>query len=631
MTALFCLRYPLVLRGMRQAWMDGCIPLHNTHGTVTLMIARIPEPFAPRRIKRIWTGTLLGIAVGIVSGLGGIVFNWMIKAGTQFFTHDLILYLAPGHLPDLTFLGFPFSRWMMLWIPALGGLISGFLVFRFAPEAEGHGTDAMIDSFHRRKGIVRRRVPAVKTLASAITIASGGSAGKEGPIAQIGSGFGSILGSFLKLSERERRIMLLAGAAGGIGAIFKAPLGAALFAAEVLYSSADFEFEAIIPCILSSVVGFMVFTFYDGTATIFQIPAFALATPGQLPFYAGLGLLCAFVGYLYINTFYGARDRFFRRLDMPKWLKPALGGLMLGVLAFFLPEVLAGGYEWVQSAIDGQLALGLMVALVFGKIVATSLTISSGGSGGVFAPSLFIGSMLGGSYGSICGRMFPEIVTQPAAFVLVGMGGFFAGVAKTPIAALIMVAEMTGGYSLILPMMIVSALAYLLLGKTTLYEKQVMTRVDSPAHVGDYSVDIMDHLLVRDAVVPDRKIETIPEEMGFKAMVDLMVDSYQQDFPVVNKKGNLVGMISMTDLRTAMADISLQPLLVARDIAVTGVTAVTPEDSLNTALQLMADVNLRELPVVEKTDPGRIVSMVSRKDITRAYHNEMERRSTRRT
>jgi CIC family chloride channel protein len=595
------------------------------------MIARIPEPFSPRRIKRIWTGTLLGIAVGIVSGLGGIVFTWAIKTGTKFFTQDLILYLSPGHLPDLTFLGFSFDRWMMLWIPALGGLISGFLVFRFAPEAEGHGTDAMIDSFHRKKGVVRRRVPAVKTLASAITIASGGSAGKEGPIAQIGSGFGSILASFLKLSERERRILLLAGAAGGIGAIFKAPLGAALFAAEVLYSSADFEFEAIIPCILSSVVGFMVFTFYDGTATIFQIPAFALATPGQLPFYAGLGLLCAFVGYLYINTFYGTRDRFFRRLDMPKWLKPALGGLMLGVLAFFLPEVLAGGYEWIQSAIDGRLALGLMIALVFGKIVATSLTISSGGSGGVFAPSLFIGSMLGGFYGNICGRMFPEIVTQPAAFVLVGMGGFFAGVAKTPIAALIMVAEMTGGYNLILPMMIVSALAFLLLGKTTLYEKQVMTRVDSPAHVGDYSVDIMDHLLVRDAVVPGRKIETIPEEMSFKSMVDLMVDSYQQDFPVVNRNGNLVGIISMTDLRTAMADTSLQPLLVARDIAVTGVTAVTPEDSLNMALQLMADVNVRELPVVEREEPGRIISIVSRKDITRAYHNEMERRSTHKT
>jgi CIC family chloride channel protein len=595
------------------------------------MVIRIPEPFTPRRIKRIWTGTLLGIAVGIVSGLGGIVFNWAIKTGAKFFTHDLILYLTPGHLPDLIFLGFPFSRWMMLWIPALGGLISGLIVFFFAPEAEGHGTDAMIDSFHRKKGFVRKRVPAVKTVASAITIASGGSAGKEGPIAQIGSGFGSILASFLKLSERERQILLLAGAAGGIGAIFKAPLGAALFAAEVLYSSADFEFEAIIPCILSSVVGFMVFTFYDGTATIFQIPAFALATPGQLPFYAGLGLLCAFVGYLYVNTFYGSRDRFFRRLNMPRWLKPSLGGLMLGVLAFFLPGVLAGGYEWVQSAIDGRLALGLMGALVFGKIVATTLTISSGGSGGVFAPSLFIGSMLGGFYGNLCGRIFPEIVTQPAAFVLVGMGGFFAGVAKTPIAALIMVAEMTGGYSLILPMMIVSALAYLLLGKTTLYEKQVMTRVDSPAHVGDYSVDIMDHLLVRDAVVPGRKVETIPEDMGFELMVDLMVDSYQQDFPVVDRNGSLVGIISMTDLRTAMADTSLHRLLVARDIAVTGVTAVPPEDSLNTVLQLMADMDVRELPVVERENPGRIVSMVSRRDITRAYHNEMERRSTRKT
>jgi len=569
--------------------------------------------------------------VGIVSGLGGVVFNWAIKTGTKFFTHDLILYLTPGHMPDLTFLGFPFGRWMMLWIPALGGLMSGFIVFRFAPEAEGHGTDAMIDSFHRKKGLVRKRVPAIKTLASAITIASGGSAGKEGPIAQIGSGFGSILASALKLSERERRMLLLAGAAGGIGAIFKAPLGAALFAAEVLYTSAEFEFEAIIPCILSSVVGFMVFTLFDGTATIFTTPAFMLATPVQLPFYAGLGLVCAVAGYLYVNTFYGARDRFFRRLDMPRWLKPALGGLLLGVLAFFLPEVLAGGYQWIQSAIDGQLAVSLMIALVFGKIVATTLTISSGGSGGVFAPSLFIGSMLGGFYGNICGRIFPEIVTQPAAFVLVGMGGFFAGVAKTPIAALIMVAEMTGGYSLILPMMIVSALAYLLLGRTTLYEKQVMTRVDSPAHVGDYSVDIMDHLLVRDAIVPGRKMETIPEEMDLKGMVDLMVDSYQQDFPVVDGNGSLVGIISMTDLRTAMADSSLQPLVVARDIAVTGVTAVTLEDSLNTALQLMADVNVRELPVVERRDPGRIVSMVSRKDITRAYHNEMERRSSRRT
>jgi len=589
------------------------------------MAAIIPEPFALRRMKRIWRGTLLGILIGIVSGLGGIVFNYMIKVGTQFFTGDLISYLSPGHDPTFSLFGFTIDRWMMLWIPAFGGFLSGFLVFRFAPEAEGHGTDAMIDSFHRRKGIVRKQVPVIKTIASAITIGSGGSAGKEGPIAQIGSGFGSILASLLKLSDTERRILLLAGAAGGIGAIFKAPLGAALFAAEVLYSKADFEFEAIIPCILSSIVGFMVFTLHDGTGTIFHIPAFTLATPIQLPFYGVLGVLCALVGYLYIKVFYGMRDRLFRPLNIPRPFKPALGGLMLGMVAFFLPEVLGGGYRWIQSAIDGQLALGLMAALVFGKAISTSFTISSGGSGGVFAPSLFIGSMLGGFYGSSCGRIFPHIVTEPAAFVLVGMGGFFAGVAKTPIAALIMVAEMTGGYSLILPMMIVSSLAYLLLGKTSLYEKQVATRVDSPAHVGDYSVDIMDHLQVQDAVVTGRKVETIPEDMSFENVLQCMTDSNQQDFPVVNKEDNLIGIISMTDLRTAMADAALHPLLVAKDIAVTGVMAVTMDDSLNTALKLMAVVNVRELPVVSKENPGRIISMVSRKDITRAYHKEMER------
>lgn len=603
----------------------------HTCDIIPRMVAKIPEPFTPKRMKRIGRGTLLGILVGIVSGVGGIVFNYMINVGTRFFTRDLITYLLPGHATGLSPLGFPIDRWMMLWIPALGGLLSGFLVFRFAPEAEGHGTDAMIDSFHRKKGIVRKQVPVIKTIASAITIGSGGSAGKEGPIAQIGSGFGSILASLLKLSDSERRILLLAGAAGGIGAIFKAPLGAALFSAEVLYSKEDFEFEAIIPCILSSIVGFMIFTLHDGTGTIFHIPAFALATPMQLPFYGVLGLLCALVGYVYVKVFYGMRDRVFRPLNIPKPLKPVLGGLLLGIVAFFLPEVLGGGYKFIQSAIDGQLAVGLMAALVLGKVVATSFTISSGGSGGVFAPSLFIGSMLGGSYGHVCGRIFPQTVTEPAAFVLVGMGGFFAGVAKTPIAALIMVAEMTGGYSLILPMMVVSSLAYLLLGKTSLYEKQVATRVDSPAHVGDYSVDIMDRLLVKDAVVPDRKVETIPEDMGFENILQRMIGSNQQDFSVVNKEGDLVGIISMTDLRTAMADADLHPLLIARDIAVTGVMAVTMEDSLNTALKVMASVNVRELPVVSKEDSRKILTMVSRKDITRAYHEEMERNKSRKT
>jgi CIC family chloride channel protein len=266
-----------------------------------------------------------------------------------------------------------------------------------------------------------------------------------------------------------------------------------------------------------------------------------------------------------------------------------------------------------------------MAALVFAKIVATSCTISSGGSGGVFAPSLFIGSMLGGAFGDMCHRFFPHIVAEPSAFVLVGMGGFFAGVAKVPIAALIMVAEMTGGYSLIVPMMIVSSLSYLLLGNISLYEKQVPARVDSPAHIGDFVVDIMDRLTVRNAVVEERKAEVIPESMPFEQILRLMLASNQQDFPVVDKKENLTGIISMTDLRQAMADKEVHNLLLAKDIAMGGVTTVTMDDTVNTALGVMADLDVRELPVVSKDDPRKVIALVSRKDITRAYHEEMER------
>ncbi len=575
-----------------------------------------------RRIKRICKGTLLGILIGIVSGLGGIFFNFLISVFDHLFTGELIRYFSPNRDPNFNLFDFPYNRWMMLWIPALGGLISGFIVFKFAPEAQGHGTDAMIESFHRKKGLVKKHVPLIKTIASAITIGSGGSAGKEGPIAQIGSGFGSILASILKLNDKERRIMLLAGAAGGIGAIFKAPLGAALFTAEVLYSKTDFEFEAIIPCVLSSIVGYTVFTLHDGAGVIFQIPYIALATPIQLPFYGLLGIICAFVGFIYLKVFYGTRDRFFNTLNIPNILKPALGGLMMGVVAFFLPEVLSGGYKWIQSAINNELSIKLMGILVLGKILATSFTISSGGSGGVFAPSLFIGSMLGGFFGNVCAKFFPNIIDNSAAFVLVGMGGFFAGVAKTPIASLIMVAEMTGGYYLILPMMIVSSISFLLLGKTSLYEKQVPMRINSPAHMGDYVFDVLEILSVKDAIPKDRKVDIIPEGMHFKDVLKNIIDSHQEDFPVVDKNNNLIGIISMTDLRAAMADDSLYKLLVAKDLAVTDIITVNTEDSIKTALEIMASLDIREIPVVKKDDPTKVISMVSRKDILRVYQEK---------
>jgi CIC family chloride channel protein len=588
------------------------------------MIQKFLQSFSPARMKWIWRWIFIGILIGVVSGFGAILFSFLLRRGTQFFMNDLTALLLPKQLRQVSFFGIPLSRWMILWIPAFGGLLSGLLVFRFAPEAEGHGTDAMIETFHRKKGIVRKRVPVIKTIASAITIGSGGSAGKEGPIAQIGSGFASFLASVLKMNERDRRIMLLAGAAGGLGAIFKAPLGSALFATEVLYRRPEFEFEAIIPCILSSIVGYTVFTFYYGWETIYHIPKFPF-TPNELVFYGVFGFICAAVGFFYIHFFYGMRDRFFRKLRIPRSFKPAIGGLMLGGLAFFLPHILGGGNEWVQSAIDGKLAVGLMLVLAFAKIFATSFTISSGGSGGVFAPSLFIGSMLGGSYGHLCSQLFPHWVTHPSAFVFVGMGGFFAGVAKVPIASLIMVAEMTAGYSLIVPLMIVSTISYLLLGEVSLYEKQVSTRLDSPAHIGDFTIDILDHIFVREALPPDRKVETIPEGMRFEEIMEFIVHSDQSNFPVVDGAGRLKGILSLTDMRRVMLEREIHQLVVARDLATVNVLTVTQEDNLSTALKKMTEAEVRELPVVSREDSRRVISMLSRKDIIRTYHDEMER------
>ncbi|NPU84976.1 MAG: chloride channel protein [Syntrophaceae bacterium] len=580
-------------------------------------------------MKSIGRWIVLGMTVGVVSGLGAILFNYLLTSGTRFFMTDLVAWAIPDAYRSIRLLGFPLSQWLMIAIPALGGLISGFLVYRFAPEAEGHGTDAMIDSFHRKGGAVRPRVPVIKTVASAITIGSGGSAGKEGPIAQIGSGFASILATLLKMDEPSRRLMLLAGAAGGIGAIFKAPLGAALFATEVLYRRPEFEFEGIIPCILSSIVAFTVYTLYTGYGTIFTIPNLAPVTaPAELLLYGIFGILCAAVGYVYIRFFYGMRDLFAGRLRMNRIYRPAVGGLLLGVLAFFLPEVLGGGYGWIQSAIDGKMAMRLMIVLVFAKILSTSLTIGSGGSGGVFAPSLFIGAMLGGAYGLLCGNIFDQWSLHPGAFVLVGMGGFFAGVAKVPIAALIMVAEMTGGYNLIVPLMIVSTISYLLLGDVSLYEKQVPARIDSPAHLGDFAVDMLEHVTVSDAVPPDRKVETIPESCSFDALLQRIVDSTQSNFPVVDAGGRLTGILSISDVRRVMLNEELHNLVVAKDIATDSVLTVTPGDDLKTALRMMTKAEVRELPIVDPGDPQKLISMISRKDIIRTYCDQIERIKT---
>jgi chloride channel protein, CIC family len=567
-----------------------------------------------------WPG--LSILVGVAAGLGAVLFDELLKWSFHFFVQVPTGYAEPSRGAPvsevLRLLHFPFSGLIIL-IPALGGLIAGLLVFTLAPEAEGHGTDGMIDAFHQRGGYIRKRVPLVKTLASAITIGSGGSAGKEGPIAQIGAGFGSILATLLNLKARDRRIMILAGAAGGIGAIFHAPLGAALFAPEVLYRDAEFEFEAILPCVTSSIIAYAIYIKIFGRAALFS--------PGPVDFYLielvpylFFGLVCALVGYLYVRFFYGSRDYFFRRLPVPRIFKPALGGLLLGLVLFFFPQVMDGGYGWIQAALEGKILWQTMLLLAFLKILATSLTISSGGSGGVFGPSVFIGAMLGGAFGFLGREISPAWVIHPHSFVLVGIGGFFAGVAKVPIASIIMACEMSGSYTLLVPLMLVSSISFLILGKTSLYEKQVSRRSWSPAHTGEFVSDLLDTMMVYEALRP-RTVTLIPENLPFKDLLILLAEAPDTYFPVVNDQNQMTGIISVNDIRAVLFEDPETLPLIAKDAATQRVERVFWDDSLKTALEKMAGLQVDELPVVRQENPGEVLSIISKKDIVNHYYN----------
>jgi CIC family chloride channel protein len=571
---------------------------------------------------------LFGTLIGIIAGLGAILFTFGIQVCNDFFFGQIAHYQIPtvgSEALSAPSAGGETRRWLFFIIPALGGLVVGWLVYTFAPEAEGHGTDAVIDAFHRERGIIRRRVPIIKTIASIITIGSGGSAGREGPVAQIGAGFGSFLADLLKLPDKERRLMVLAGMGGGIGSIFRAPLGGAIFGAEVLYKEPEFEYEGLIPAIISSVVAYSVYGFVYGWGSIFDTPKFVYHQPLLLLLYLVFGVIAALVGILYVRVFYGMRDKLFRKLHMRRHFIPAIGGLLLGCLAYFFPEVLGTGYGWIQLALYGKVAFGVMLLFPFLKIIATSLTIGSGGSGGVFAPSLVIGGMLGGVFGEIGQLLFPSLGIQPAAFIMVGMAGFFAGIAKVPISSLILVAEMTGSYGLLVPTMFVAAIAFLVTGKVTIYEKQVDHRIDSPAHRGEYLIDILEDMRVKEYMKAKQSQQIVGEGLTLRELIRRVTTTEYQYFFVVNGEKKLTGMVSLDDIRRVMLESQAGSLIIVKDLAVPLRVKVASEDTLTYALSLFTSSSLDELPVTEDST-GALLGIIRKKDLIMAYNDELRKR-----
>ncbi len=565
-----------------------------------------------------------GSIIGACSGLGaGIVFfllEWAKFFALEYIAGYEVAKPAGEHLVPFVATT-PLHLWLLVLLPTIGGLISGLLVYTWAPEAEGHGTDAFIDAFHNKHGFVRARVPFIKAIASVITLATGGSAGREGPIAQIGSGIGSWLGRTFKFNIREIRLMLLAGCAGGLGAIFRAPLGGALTSVEVLYRE-DLETEGVVLCIISSSVSYAIFTSIFGHQPIFATPPVQFSSARELLLYAVLGLVCVPFGYMYVKTFYGLRDRFFRKLPIKRALIPALGGLLVGLTALWQPQIRSGGYGTIQKALMGELPVALMFTLAFLKIAATSFTISSGGSGGVFGPSLFIGAMLGGAVGQLAHAWFPGIVSSPAAFALVGMAAFFAGVAKAPIGALLMVCEMTGGYHLIMPIMFTSVIAILLSQRWSLYEKQVLNKFHSPAHRSDRVINILQELSVKDAYRPDATVSILPEDMTFGQLRRLITNSRESFFPVVDARFRLIGILPLPEIRPVIFEESISDLLIVGDLVWPPVS-VAPDDSLSEALLKFLETGYGRIPI-EDNETG-VIGMLGLEDLLARYQLELQK------
>jgi CIC family chloride channel protein len=569
---------------------------------------------------------LLGSLIGVVAGLGAVVFYTAIDWATGFFLGTLVGYRPPAPVGECSPALLAMARpWLLPFVTALGGLISGLIVFNLAPEAEGHGTDAAIAAIHHKGGRIRGRIPLIKLVSSAITIGAGGSGGREGPAAQISAGFGALLGQWLRLNASDRRIAVAAGMGAGIGAIFRAPLGGAVMAAEILYIH-DLEVEALIPALIASIVGYSVYGAFFGYAPIFGAqPQLGFDSPIQLLYYAILGVICGLVGILYSRSFYDL-TAFFHRLRLPRWLKPALGGLLVGALGLLIPGALHMGYGWVQIGMTQQLLslpLWLVLLLPFAKILATGLSIGSGGSGGIFGPGMVIGGMLGASFWRLGDGVLPQLPHDPAPFVIIGMMALFGGIAHAPLAVMLMVAEMTGNLSLLAPAMVAVAISTALVGNNTIYRSQLPDRAHAPAHRMRFSFPLLAALLVRDTMRPAGPTIRVDQPVSAAAAV---LDQGHAGLIVLDERGDLYGVLTRSQVEAIpAAQQATQPV---RAVTTTDVLTLEPDQTLDVAMDQLAERSVSWAPVVEGR---RVLGRARVRDIMQTYKTTLGRSVRRAT
>jgi CIC family chloride channel protein len=557
---------------------------------------------------------VLAVAVGLAGGFGAVGFRYLI---------NFFQTLAYGSSDELLHVVLALPWYLKVWVPAAGGLVVGPLVYFFAREAKGHGVPEVMEAVALKGGIIRKRVVVVKSLASAISISTGGSVGREGPIVQIGSAIGSTLGQMLKVSQDRMRTLVGCGAAAGIAATFNAPIAGSMFALEVILG--DFGLATFSPIVISSVVATAVSRAFLGDIPAFIVPAYELVSVWEFPMYMGLGLFCAVVGVTFTKVLYLTED-LFDDFKFPEYLKAIIGGMILGAGGLYFPEILGVGYGGIDLALGQQLAWWLLLLLIVVKIMATSITIGSGGSGGIFAPSLFLGAMAGGFFGAVVHQLFPAVTASPGAYSIVGMGALVSATTHGPLAAMLILFEMTGNYKIILPMMLSCILATIFAGmlkKDSIYTLKLARRgvnIREGKEVG-----VLKSMFVKD--VMNAQVETITESSPLVAMADYISKSKFNSFPVLNAANKLAGIISFNDYSEAMFDENLKDLVVAKDLMSENVVTVLADDDLFTALEKISRKDFSTMPVVSPDDPTDLVGIVTRRDIIGAYEKAVLKKS----
>jgi chloride channel protein, CIC family len=569
--------------------------------------------------------TTLAVIVGIVAGLGAVFTEWLVEV-----VHHAFFDTKLWGLLDV------FGEYYLIVIPAIGALIFTPIILHFAREAKGHGVSEVLEAVSVKGGRIQPRVGVVKSVASAFCIGTGGSVGLEGPIAQIGSALGSSVGQFFRMNEDRIRLLLACGAGAGIAATFHAPLTGTIFALELILGHLEAHYFSAV--VISAVVADSIAQLFFHTAPV-VVDHYTNPIALELVLYAILGVITGLCAVFFVRVLF-AMEEFWKKipLPMPEYTRPVMGGLILGVagmLVFFqmdgIPRFFGIGYETMDDALNGRLGLELIFGLLLIKIFTTSLTLGSGGSGGTFTPSLFMGAMLGGSFGHVVNMLFPETTAPPGAYALAGMAAFFSGAAHAPMTAIFVAFELTGNYHLILPIMlttVISSLVSQTIHPNSMYTLKLVGRgIRIIRGAPGQELYIMDSVSVNEAMT--EKVDTVPLSMPLLRLMEKFDQTRHHGFPVVNEAGELAGIVTTKDLDTAIAAGRLGGRTVA-DIAVQDVLVAYPFEPMSAALERLGMRDVSQLPVVEDEGSRKLAGIVLRTDIIKAYNKALKKRNMHR-